>query len=94
MFFGIGNCTGISYIDSTPIRVCGNKRINRNKVFDGLVKVGKSTMGWFFGFKLHVILSEKGEIVNFLITTGNVNDRTTLRNSTFMQKIFGPPKAA
>ena len=87
--FGLQKCTGISYVDSTPIRVCSNKRINRNKVFDGLAKVGKSTMGWFFGFKLHVILSEKGQIINFLLTTGNVNDQTLLENQFFMKKIIG-----
>ena len=73
----------------TLIRVCSNKRINRNKVFDGLAKVGKSTMGWFFGFKLHVILSEKGQIINFLLTTGNVNDQIVLESRFFMKKISG-----
>src|SRR5690606_28955111 len=50
----MGECTGISFIDSTVLRVCHNKRIKRNKVFKDLAKVGKSTMGWFFGFKLHL----------------------------------------
>ncbi|MBN2775723.1 MAG: hypothetical protein JXR31_15820 [Prolixibacteraceae bacterium] len=49
----LGKCTGISFIDSTPIRVCKNKRIPRHKVFDGIAQRGKSTMGYFFGFKLH-----------------------------------------
>lgn len=46
-----GSCTGISFIDSTVLRVCHNKRIRRNKVFKGIAEVGKSTMGWFFGKK-------------------------------------------
>ena len=48
-----GKCTGITFVDSTPIRVCHNKHIKRNKVFDGIAKTGKSTIGWFHGFKLH-----------------------------------------
>lgn len=54
-------CTGISFIDSTPVRVCKNKRIYRNKVFKGIANTGKSTMGWFYGFKLHIIINDKGE---------------------------------
>jgi len=55
----LGNCTGISFVDSTPIRVCKNKRIKRNKVFKGIANTGKSTMGWFYGFKLHIIINDK-----------------------------------
>ena len=47
----LGQCTGISFVDSTPIKVYGNKRIKRNKVFKDIANVGKSTMGWFYGFK-------------------------------------------
>jgi hypothetical protein len=59
----------------TNIRVCHNKRIRRNKVFTGLAEVGKSTMGWFFGFKLHLLCNERGELVNFYLykcTTGKL----------------------
>nr|WP_317614804.1 transposase [Pedobacter suwonensis] len=56
----LGRCTGISFVDSTPIRVCNNKRIKRNKVFKEIAEVGKSTMGWFYGFKLHIIINDKG----------------------------------
>ena len=48
-----GECTGISFIDSTVLRVCHNKRIRRYKTFKAFAERGKSTMGWFFGFKLH-----------------------------------------
>lgn len=64
----LGQCTGISFVDSTPIRVCKNKRITRSKVFKGLAETGKSTMGWFHGFKLHIVINDKGEILNFCIT--------------------------
>ena len=70
-----GNCTGISFIDSTCIPVCHNQRISRNKVFKGYAERGKSTMGWFYGFKLHLICNECGEVLNFILTRGNVDDR-------------------
>ncbi|MGY4386558.1 hypothetical protein ACVWYN_003613 [Pedobacter sp. UYP24] len=85
----MGECTGISFIDSTPIRVCKNKRVKRNKVFKDIATVGKSTMGYFFGFKLHLIVNDKGEILNFVITQGNVDDRQPLKNERFVQSIKG-----
>ena len=85
----MGKCNGISFIDSTPIRVCKNKRIKRNKVFNGIATTGKSTMGWFYGFKLHIIINDKGEILNFTITQANQDDRTPLKNERFLDKIYG-----
>jgi hypothetical protein len=82
-------CTGISFVDSTPIRVCKNKRVKRNKVFKGIATVGKSTMGYFYGFKLHLIINDKGEILNFAITQGNVDDREPLKNERFVQAVKG-----
>jgi hypothetical protein len=68
-------CDGVSFIDSTPIRVCKNKRIYTHKVFNGLAKRGMSSMGWFFGFKLHIVINSKGGIINFFISSGNTDDR-------------------
>ncbi|MCK5170174.1 MAG: IS982 family transposase [Bacteroidales bacterium] len=85
----LGESTGISFIDSTPIRVCKNKRIPRHKVFDGIAQRGKSTMGYFYGFKLHFIINDKGEILNFVITPGNTDDRTPLKDKRFIEKIKG-----
>lgn len=85
----LGEGTGISYIDSTPVRVCKNKRIKRNKVFKDIAQVGKSTMGYFFGFKLHLVINDKGELLNFVITQGNVDDREPLKNKRFIQAIKG-----
>jgi hypothetical protein len=73
-----GNVTGISFVDSTSIAICRNKRITRNRVFKGLAKRGKTTSGWFYGFKLHLIINDRGEILSFLLTTGNVADVTVL----------------
>jgi len=74
--------TGIAYIDSTCLPVCHNKRTSRHKVFKGLAALGKSSMGWFFGFKLHLIINEKGELLNVLLTPGNVDDRKPVRDMT------------
>lgn len=62
-------------MDSTCIPVCHNKRIRHNKVFKGHAVVGKSSMGWYFGFKLHLIVNEIGEVLNFMLTKANVDDR-------------------
>ena len=68
--------TGISYMDSTSVAVCHGKRISRNKVFKGLARLGKATKGWFFGFKLHVVINERGQLHKVKLTRGNVDDRT------------------
>ncbi|MBH2006685.1 MAG: transposase [Myxococcaceae bacterium] len=73
-----GKTKGIALVDSTTLRVCHNKRIHRNRVFGELGKRSKSTMGWFFGFKLHLIINDCGEILAFRLTQGNVDDRKLL----------------
>jgi hypothetical protein len=83
-----GECTGISFIDSTPIRVCRNKRIFNHKVFDGIATRGKSTMGYFFGFKLHIVINELGQIIDFQITQANVDDRTPVKEN-LLKRIWG-----
>ena len=87
--FAVGSCTGISFIDSTPIRVCNNRRIHNHKVFDGLAQRGHCSIGWFFGFKLHLITADTGEIVDFMLTPGNVDDRKPLQIERFIKKLFG-----
>jgi hypothetical protein len=71
------------------IPLCKNKRIKINKVFKGIAETGKSTMGWFYGFKLHIVINDKGEILNFAITQANVDDREPLKNERFLQAVFG-----
>jgi hypothetical protein len=70
-----GEQTGIYFIDSTLLKVCHIKREKQHKVFKGLAQKARSTIGWFFGFKLHLVINEKGELMAFKVTRGNVDDR-------------------
>jgi hypothetical protein len=70
-----GESTGISFIDSTFLDVCHLKRGYSHKVSKGIVKKGKGSTGWHYGFKLHLIINESGEIISFCLTSGNVDDR-------------------
>src|ERR687893_805274 len=72
----LGTKTGLYYIDSTALPVCDNHRINRHKVFADLAQRGKTSMGWFFGFKLHLVFNNDNEIVALKLTPGNVHDTT------------------
>ena len=65
------------------------KREKSHKVFKGLATKGKSTVGWFFGFKLHLVINDKGEIIEFMITQANADDREPLNDSRFHEKLFG-----
>lgn len=86
-----GKCTGISFVDSTPIEVCRPKRIYRHKVFAGIAQRGKSTKGWFYGFKLHLVINECGELLAFHLTAGNVDDRKPVPSlcKELWGKLFG-----
>lgn len=85
----LGKCTGISYIDSTPLRSCHIKREKQHKVFKGIAQKGQCSLGWFYGFKLHIIINDRGEILDFIITPGNVDDRKPLNDMGLHKRIFG-----
>lgn len=70
-----GECDGVSIADATALAVCDNKRINRHRVFENHARRGKTSMGWFYGFKLHAIVNSKGELLRIRLTPGNIDDR-------------------
>jgi len=82
-----GRCHGISFIDSTALRVCDNHRIHPHKVFAEFAQRGKGSMGWFYGFKLHLVINECGELLTCQITSGNVDDRKPV--PTLCKRLFG-----
>jgi hypothetical protein len=86
-----GEKTGTYIVDSTSLKVCHNRRINSNKVFKNIATRGKTSMGWFYGLKLHVSINHKGEIMAVRFTAGNVNDRNMLDDITreLKGKVFG-----
>ena len=75
-----GSCRGISFIDSTAIRVCHVKRAHQHRVFQGLATWSKTSMGWFFGLKLHLVVNDQGELLDCCLTPGNTDDRKPVLN--------------
>jgi Transposase DDE domain len=86
-----GRCTGISFVDSTPLRVCNNRRIRQHHVFKDVAQRGKTSMGWFYGFKLHVVCNDLGELLACSLTAGNVDDRVPVPDlaKALFGKLFG-----
>jgi len=76
----LGEATGISVVDSTPLPVCHNRRIPSHKVFKNLAKRGKSSTGWFYGFKLHIVINDIGELLSWCFTPGNTDDRKPVKS--------------
>ena len=65
LYSRLGVCSGISFVDSTPMPVCHNRRISRHRVFKGTAERAKNSMGWFYGFKLHLVISDTGALLSF-----------------------------
>ncbi len=82
-----GRCTGISFVDSTPVAVCHNRRISQHQVFAGLAARGKTSTGWFFGFKLHLVVNDRGELLAVALTSGRVADVKVLPK--LVKRFFG-----
>jgi hypothetical protein len=85
--FKCGKKTGIYYIDSSCLPVCHLKRSKRHKTFDAVAEYGKTSVGWFFGLKIHVVINHHGELIAFKITRGNRHDSTTAQ--TLLESLRG-----
>jgi hypothetical protein len=85
-----GKCSGISFLDSTSIKVCHNRRIPQHRVFKQVAARGKTSVDWFFGFKLHLVINDCGELLNITVTPGNIDDRKPVPQllSSIVGKVF------
>lgn len=83
----LGECTGISFIDSTALPVCHHARIHQHRVFQVDARGGKTSVGWFYGFKLHLVVNDRGELLAFCLTPGNTDDRAPLPR--LVRRLFG-----
>jgi transposase len=82
-----GTCSGISFLDSTSLKVCHNRRIHSHRVFQGLAARGKTSVDWFFGFKLHLVVNDQGDLLNIMLTPGNTDDRKPVPD--LLKALFG-----
>lgn len=85
----LGECTGFSFIDSTKVKVCHDRRIHQHRVFKGIAQRGRTSTGWFYGFKLHIVINDKAEIISFQLTRGNVADNNENLLLKICKDIFG-----
>ena len=83
----LGACSGVSFVDSTRLWVCDNKRISAHRVFAAEAARSKTSMGWFYGFRLHIVINHTGDLLDVALTPGNVDDRKPLR--TFAECLHG-----
>jgi Transposase DDE domain len=82
-----GRCSGISFIDSTALAVCHPARIHQHRVFRVDARRGKTSVGWFYGFKLHLVVNDRGELLTFCLTPGNTDDRQPVPR--LVRRLFG-----
>ena len=83
----LGSCTGVSFLDATALAVCDNHRIAQHHVFRGVAQRGKTSTGWFFGFKLHLLVNDRGELLHFALSPGNTDDRRPV--PALVKHLFG-----
>lgn len=89
MKYRLGKCTGISIVDSTTLEVCHIRRESSHKVFKGKAQKSMSSTGWFYGFKLHLVINDIGEIVSFCLTPGNTDGRNSDVMEHLTKNLFG-----
>ncbi len=82
-----GRCTGIAFVDATTLAVCHNLRIPQHRVFRDSARRGQGSMGWFYGFKLHLVINDRGELLGCYLTPGNVDDRRPVPH--LVRRLFG-----
>ena len=82
-----GKCSGISFLDSTCLKVCHNRRIRSHQVFSGRAARGKTSVDWFYGFKLHLVVNDRGDLLNFSLTPGSTDDRQPVQQ--LLQRLLG-----
>ncbi len=87
LYTRFGNCGGISFIDSTPLTVCHNRRIARHRVFAKEAERTKNSLGWFYGFKLHLVINTDGELLSVDFTPANTDDRVPV--AKLARPLFG-----
>jgi transposase len=83
----LGECTGISFIDATSLAVCHPARIHQHRVFAVDARRGKTSVGWFYGFKLHLVVNDRGEVLAFCLSPGNLDDRRPVPR--LVRRLFG-----
>ena len=82
-----GRCSGISFVDATSLKVCHNRRINKYKMLKDLAARGRTPVDRFFGFKLHLVVNDCGEILNAMVAPGYVDERQSI--PTLLKNLFG-----
>ena len=87
LYTRFGTCSGISFIDSTALSVCENRRISTHRVFAEQAGCSKTSVGWFYGFKLHRVINKDGELLSVVLTPGNTDDRSPVPELS--QDLFG-----
>ena len=85
----LGHSRGINFIDSTTLKVCHIKREKQHRVFHSLATKGKGTMGWFYGFKLHLVINDQGELLSYYLSKANVDDRNLQVINCLVKNMFG-----
>jgi hypothetical protein len=88
-FCYLGKIQRYFFIDSARLAVCNSKRVHNHHVFKDIAERRKTTIGWFYGFKVHLIVNDKGEILNFIITQGIIDDRKPLYQPCYVKKNMG-----